>query len=120
MPSFWPFSKRKSTVAYARPVAKACILSRQILAVCNSYNERASASSLPALELGLGVAFQGSAPTYWTDGDSRIMISKALNLSDRLSGCAKLAKRMLAGQKTHFSVFPISEYHGRRVGGRTG
>jgi len=95
----------ESTVAYARPVAKACILSRQILAVCNSYNERASASNLPALELGLGVAFQGSAPTYWTDGDSRIMISKALNLSDRLSGCAKLAKRMLAGQKSHFSVF---------------
>jgi hypothetical protein len=95
----------ESTVAYARPVAKACILSRQILTVCNSYNERASASNLPALELGLGVAFQGSAPTYWIDGDSRIMISKALNLSDRLSGCAKLAKRMLAGQKSHFSVF---------------
>jgi hypothetical protein len=95
----------ESTIAYARPVAKACILSRQILAVCNSYNERASSSDLPALELGLGVAFQGSAPTYWTDGDSRIMISKALNLSDRLSGCAKLAKRMLTGQKTHFSVF---------------
>jgi hypothetical protein len=95
----------ESTIAYARPVAKACILSRQILAVCNSYNESASASDLPALELGLGVAFQGSAPTYWTDGDSRIMISKALNLSDRLSGCAKLAKRMLAGQKSHFSVF---------------
>jgi len=95
----------ESTVAYARPVAKACILSRQILSVCNSYNERASSTDLPALELGLGVAFQGSAPTYWTDGDSRIMISKALNLSDRLSGCAKLAKRMLAGQKTHFSVF---------------
>src|SRR5258707_8507895 len=95
----------ESTVAYARPVAKACILSRQILAVCNSYNESASASNLPALELGLGVAFQGSAPTYWTDGDSGIMISKALNLSDRLSGCAKLATRMLTGQKTHFSGF---------------
>src|SRR6266481_1274550 len=95
----------ESTVAYARPVAKACILSRQILTVCNSYNEHASSSDLPALELGLGVAFQGSAPTYWTDGDSRIMISKALNLSDRLSGCAKLAKRMLAKQKTLFSVY---------------
>ena len=95
----------ESTIAYARPVAKACILSRQILQVCNSYNESASSTDLPALELGLGVAFQGSAPTYWTDGDSRIMISKALNLSDRLSGCAKLAKRMLGGQKTHFSVF---------------
>ena len=95
----------ESSAAYARPVAKACILSRQILAVCNSYNERASSSDFPSLELGLGVAFQGDAPTYWVDGDSRIMISKALNLSDRLSGCAKLAKRMLAKQKTHFSVF---------------
>src|SRR5260370_22128094 len=78
---------------------------RESLGVCKSYNERALARDLPALELGLGVAFQGSAPTYWTDGESRIMISKALNLSDRLSGCAKLAKRMLGGQKTHFSVF---------------
>ena len=95
----------ESNLAYARAVAKACILSRQILIVCNSYNDRAVTSDLPALELGIGVAFQGSAPTYWADGDSRIMISKALNLSDRLSGCAKLAKRLLGAQKTHFSVF---------------
>jgi hypothetical protein len=33
------------------------------------------------------------------------MISKALNLSDRLSGCAKLARRLLASQRSHFSVF---------------
>ena len=33
------------------------------------------------------------------------MISKALNFSDRFSGCAKLAKRMLSGQKTHFCVY---------------
>jgi hypothetical protein len=90
---------------YARPVAKACALSKQILVVCNSYNDQAASTQLPALEIGIGVAFQGSAPTYWTDGESRIMISKALNISDRLSGCAKLAKRMLAGQKTMFSVF---------------
>jgi hypothetical protein len=95
----------ESNVTYARAVAKACILSRQILAVCNSYNDRAATTDLPPLEIGVGVAFQGSAPTYWTDGDSRIMISKALNLSDRLSGCAKLAKRFLAGQKTLFSLY---------------
>jgi hypothetical protein len=95
----------EATKSYARAVAKACILGRQILAVCNSYNERADSSNLPPLELGLGIAFQGDAPTYWTDGDSRIMISKALNLSDRLSGCAKLAKRLLSTQKSHFSVF---------------
>ncbi len=95
----------ESTVAYARAVAKACVLSRQILTVCNSYNDTAASTQLPALEIGIGVAFQGSAPTYWTDGESRIMISKALNLSDRLSGCAKLAKRMLAKQKTQFAVY---------------
>lgn len=95
----------ESSVAYTRAVAKACVLSKQILLVCNSYNDGAASSNLPALEIGIGVAFQGSAPTYWTDGDSRILISKALNLSDRLSGCTKLAKRMLGKQKTHFSVF---------------
>jgi class 3 adenylate cyclase len=95
----------ESNRAYARAVAKACILSRQILAVCNSYNDRAATSDLPELELGIGVAFQGSAPTYWVDADSRIMISKALNLSDRLSGCAKIAKRLMTSLNTHFSVF---------------
>src|SRR5215475_1317310 len=95
----------ESNRAYARSVAKACALSRQILVVCNSYNDRAAANDLPPLEIGIGVAFQGSAPSYWTDGDSRIMISKALNLSDRLSGCAKLARRLLAAQRSHFSLF---------------
>src|ERR1700676_107109 len=95
----------EATLTYARAVAKACILSRQILSVCGTYNERAAANDLPAIELGVGVAYQGSAPTYWTDGDSKIMISKALNLSDRLSGCAKLAKRLLTNQGSDFSVF---------------
>jgi hypothetical protein len=95
----------EATLTYARSVAKACILSRQILSVCGTYNERAAANDLPAIELGVGVAYQGSAPTYWTDGDSKIMISKALNLSDRLSGCAKLAKRLLTNQPSDFSLF---------------
>src|SRR5271165_7134265 len=91
--------------SYARAVARACALSKQILLVCNSYNDRATSTQLPPLEIGIGVAYQGSAPTYWTDGESKIMISKALNLSDRLSGCAKLAKRMLATQKTDIALF---------------
>jgi len=95
----------ESSRTYARSVAKACVLARQILTVCNSYNDGAASADLPALELGLGVAHQGDAPTYWTDGESRVMISKALNLSDRLSGCAKLARRMLENQKSHFGLF---------------
>jgi len=95
----------ESNQSFQRAVAKACVLSRQILAVSGAYNARTESGDLPRLELGLGIAFQGSAPTYWMDGDSRIMISRALNLSDRLSGCAKLARRLLAAQKSHFSVF---------------
>jgi len=103
----------ESSRTYARSVAKACVLARQILTVCNSYNDSAASSDLPALELGLGVAHQGDAPTYWTDGESRVMISKALNLSDRLSGCAKLARRMLGKTKITFRVVPVFANDGR-------
>jgi hypothetical protein len=33
------------------------------------------------------------------------MISRALNVSDRLSSCTKLARRMLSSQKSNFAVF---------------
>ena len=62
-------------------------------------------SDLPRLELGVGIAFQGSAPTYWVDSDSRIMISRALNLSDRLSSCSKLARRLLGDKSSLFRLF---------------
>jgi len=88
-----------------RAVSKACALARQILAVSTAYNERPDAIDLPRLELGVGIAFQGSAPTYWMDTDSRIMISRALNLSDRLSSCSKAAKRMLAQNNSPFRLF---------------
>jgi hypothetical protein len=55
--------------------------------------------------LGVGIAFQGSAPTYWVDSDSRIMISRALNLSDRLSSCSKVARRMLGDHGSLFRLF---------------
>ena len=88
-----------------RAVSKACALARQILAVSSAYNERPDTSDLPRLELGVGIAFQGSPPTYWMDTDSRIMISRALNLSDRLSSCSKAAKRMLSQNPSLFRVF---------------
>jgi hypothetical protein len=88
-----------------RAVSKACALARQILAVSSAYNERPESSDLPRLELGVGIAFQGSPPTYWMDTDSRIMISRALNLSDRLSSCSKAAKRMLSQNPSLFRLF---------------
>lgn len=95
----------ESNRAQQRAVSKACALARQILAVSFAYNERAESNELPRLELGVGIAFQGSAPTYWMDTDSRIMISRALNLSDRLSSCSKAAKRLLSQNPSLFRLF---------------
>ena len=95
----------ESNRSHQRAVSKACALARQILAVAAAYNERPDVSDLPRLELGVGIAFQGSAPTYWVDSDSRIMISRALNLSDRLSSCSKVARRMLGDRSSLFRLF---------------
>ena len=95
----------EATRATTRGVARACVLAREILAVTQSYNQRANASGLPALELGVGVAFQDSSPSLWTDGDSKIMISRALNLSDRLSSSSKIAKRLFQGNPAPFNVY---------------
>jgi class 3 adenylate cyclase len=97
--------EHESNRASQRAVAKACLLAREMLAVAQAYNARAATTQLPKLELGVGIAFQDSAPTHWADGESRIMISRALNLSDRLSGCSKVAKRMLDGHTSPFNVF---------------
>src|SRR5277367_5509633 len=95
----------ESTRATRRAVARACVLAREILAVMAAYNNRAKSTDLPPLELGVGVAFQDSAPSLWEDADSKIMISRALNLSDRLSSCAKMAKRLFQTNASPFNVF---------------
>jgi hypothetical protein len=95
----------ESTKATQRAVGRACVLAREILAVTSSYNTKAKTTGLPPLELGVGVAFQDSAPSLWMDGDSRIMISKALNLSDRLSSCSKIARRLFDQNASPFNVF---------------
>ncbi len=97
----------ESTRATRRAVARACVLAREILAVTAAYNARAKSADLPPLELGVGVAFQDSAPSLWEDADSKIMISRALNLSDRLSSCAKMAKRLFQSNVSPFNVFNL-------------
>ena len=99
--------ENESTRATRRAVARACVLAREILAVTQAYNTRAKSTDLPPLEIGVGVAFQDSAPSLWMDGDSRIMISRALNLSDRLSSCSKMAKRLFRENPSPFNVFVL-------------
>jgi hypothetical protein len=95
----------ESTRATTRGVARACILAREIIAVTQAYNARTKSTGLPPLEIGVGVAFQDSAPSLWMDGESKIMISRALNLSDRLSSCTKIAKRLFLNNPSPFNVF---------------
>ncbi|MGD1210762.1 MAG: hypothetical protein ABR973_05320 [Candidatus Acidiferrales bacterium] len=99
--------ENESTRTTQRAVARACVLAREILAVTQTYNGRVQASGLPPLELGVGVAFQDSAPSLWMDADSRIMISRALNLSDRLSSCSKMARRLFQTNPAPFNVYML-------------
>jgi len=86
-------------------VARACALAREIIEVVRAYNEQSLKSGLPILELGIGISYQDSAPMYLMDGSSQIMISKALNESDRLSSCSKSARKHVDGTKSVFNVY---------------
>jgi hypothetical protein len=59
------------------------------------------------MELGLGIAYQDSAPLYLMDGDHRIMISDAINESDRLSSCNKRVRKNLAADAGLFRVYRL-------------
>jgi hypothetical protein len=86
-------------------VGRACVLAREMVDIVRGYNELGTKSGLPPLELGVGIAYQESAPLYLMDGEKRIMISEALNLSDRLSSCNKRARKAMDPLKSPFHVY---------------
>ena len=99
------------------PVARTCVLAREMISIVRAYNERSQRDGLPTLELGIGISFQDSAPLYLMDGSSRIMISKALNESDRLSGCNKGARRFIAPDRSLFNVYSFKTVEDEDTGG---
>jgi class 3 adenylate cyclase len=86
-------------------VSRACVLAREILDIVRGYNHLLQRAGLPALELGIGISFQDSAPLYLMDGEQRIMISDALNESDRLSSCSKRARKAVEPLESLFNVY---------------
>jgi hypothetical protein len=86
-------------------VSRACVLAREIIEIVRGYNQLLERSGLPTLELGTGISFQDSAPMYLMDGDQQIMISEALNESDRLSSCSKRVRKAIAGLGSPFNVY---------------
>jgi hypothetical protein len=86
-------------------VSRMCVLAREIIEIVRGYNELMQRSSMPGLELGLGITAQESAPLYLMDGEHQIMISEALNESDRLSSCNKRARKVMEPQAGPFHVY---------------
>ncbi len=86
-------------------VARTCVMAREILNIVRAYNSESMENGLPPLEIGIGIAYQNSPPLYLMDGAHRVMISEALNLSDRLSACHKRARRHIQGANPIFNVF---------------
>jgi class 3 adenylate cyclase len=86
-------------------VSRMCVLAREIIEIVRGYNELMQRSGMPGLELGLGITAQESAPLYLMDGEHQIMISEALNESDRLSSCNKRVRKIMEPQAGPFHVY---------------
>jgi hypothetical protein len=98
-------------------VARTCVLAREMIEIVRAYNEQSQKAGLPSLELGIGICYDDSAPLYLMDGSTRIMISKALNESDRLSSCTKGARKYLADRPTLFNVYSFKTVEDADTGG---
>ena len=86
-------------------VSRMCVLAREIIEIVRGYNELMQRSGMPQLELGVGITSQESPPLYLMDGEHQIMISEALNESDRLSACNKRARKVMEPQAGPFHVY---------------
>jgi class 3 adenylate cyclase len=98
-------------------VGHACMLAKEIIEIVTAYNERSQANGLPVLELGIGICYQDSAPMYLMDGSKQIMISKAINESDRLSSCSKGVRHVLERRDLLFNVFSFKTVEDSATGG---
>jgi class 3 adenylate cyclase len=86
-------------------VSRMCVLAREIIEIVRGYNELMQRAGMPQLELGVGITLQESAPLYLMDGEHQIMISEALNESDRLSACNKRVRRVMEPLAGLFHVY---------------
>jgi len=88
-------------------VSRACGLALSILMIVKAYNQRNRKSRLPRLDLGIGIGFADSPPTFFYDEDNQIMISPAINDADRLSRCDKTLRQQMSGKKLPFNVYEM-------------
>ena len=88
-------------------VGRTCVLAWEMVSLLREYNELLEQSGLPPMEVGVGIAYQDSPPLYLMDGEHRIMISDAINDSDRLSSCSKRVRKKIAPDAGVFQVYSV-------------
>jgi len=86
-------------------VARACGLAVNMLQIVEQYNIINKKNNLPQLEIGIGIEHCDGSPTFFFDGDNRIMISPAINKADRSSGCAKSLRKLFSAKKMPFNLY---------------
>ncbi len=101
-------------------VGRACVLAWEIVSLLREYNELLARSGLPQMEVGLGIAYQDSPPLYLMDGEHRIMISDAINESDRLSSSSKRVRKKVAPDAGVFQVYSVQIGGGGKANGDSG
>jgi hypothetical protein len=91
-------------------VARASGLAIRMLHIVHQYNLKSRKHNLPILEFGIGICFDQSPPTFLFDGNSKIIISPAINLADRLSSCNRTLRRRLKDHDRVFNLFVFQDF----------
>ena len=99
--------EHEDTPAYC--VARGCGLAIKMLLIIRQYNAKAKTYRLPPLEVGIGISYYNAPPAFLFDGDRRIMVSSAISVADRLSGCSKSLRTRFAKQKRPFNLYVFQE-----------
>jgi hypothetical protein len=86
-------------------VARACGLASSILQIVQKYNLQSEKHQLPVLELGIGISYTNSPPTFLFDESHRIMISPAINAADRMARCTKPLCREIHNPEYPFNLY---------------
>ena len=86
-------------------VARACGIAMNMLFIIKRYNDKSRKNQLPIVELGIGINYLDSSPTFLFDGNQRIMISSAINIADRQSSCSKPLHKIISKRRPPFNLY---------------
>jgi hypothetical protein len=90
-------------------VARACGYAKDMLLITGANNRYSNQMGLPLLELGVGICYSNESPLFLYDEDHPIMISSAIGLADRMSGCSWKLRAAIKKSLFNVDVLQIAE-----------